>query len=104
MPLNSLLSVARTMNYYTVLEATNSLLENQRWKLKRSRRRSDGPSRYMVFDQHRVPVFVGEKKHPRPLGFTLREILIILEAFDDQTLSVSANHLLSQLDIISELD
>lgn len=86
------------MSYYAVLEATNSLIEQRQWTLKRSRRRSDGPPRYVVFDEARAPVFVGAEEHFRQSGLTLREVLTKLEFWGDQALSVSAGHLLKQLD------
>lgn len=90
------------MNYYTLLEATNALILQQQWRLRRCRRRCDAPNRYVVFDAHGAPVLDNMTYKGRRLGLTLQEILMLLGEQDETTLATAAQDLLQRLNRLAE--
>ena len=63
------------MSYYTVLSATNTLLSQQHFAMRRCRRRFNGPHRYVLFDTEGHTVHFSEQTRVRRMGYTLLEIL-----------------------------
>lgn len=90
------------MNYYTILEATNALIAQQQWQLRRCRRRCDEPNRYVVFDARGVPTLDNMTYKGRRLGLTLQEILMLLGEHDETSLAATANDLLQDLNRLAE--
>lgn len=90
------------MNYYTILEATNTLIAQHQWQLRRCRRRCDEPNRYVVFDARGVPVLDNMTYKGRRLGLTLQEILMRLGEQDETTLVTAAQYLLQNLNRLAE--
>ena len=85
------------MTYYAVLEATDALIARHQWTLQRCRRCCDGPTRYVVFDEHRSPVLVDSDLTKKRLGWTLQELLVRLCELHEHKLATTANHLLTEL-------
>jgi hypothetical protein len=92
------------MNFYTVLEATNRLILRNNWTLQRCRRQPLGSLRYVVVDQHGLPVISDDALARRRTGFTLSELLFQLGLLGQGNVSKSARNLLQQLNDVSELE
>jgi hypothetical protein len=90
------------MNYYAVLEMTNSLIAQHRWVLQRCRRRCDGPARYIVLNEKNAQLIADPHYKSRRLGFTLQELLLWLCEHGDEEIAGPAADLLQQLNNLIE--
>ena len=92
------------MHYYTILEATNLLIAQYGWELRRCRRHfDDGPLRYVLIDCKGAVVTEMKLRRQRRHGLSLLEVLTSLTHQGDAELTEAAAQLLREYSELTEL-
>jgi hypothetical protein len=93
----------QNMSYYTILEATNLLIAQYDWELRRCRRHyDDGPLRYVLIDRKGAVVTEMKLRRQRRHGLSLQEVLVSLTHQDNAELATAAAKLLMEFGELTE--